>query len=163
MAQKENGKGSDRNLLCVPGWARRQLLHIHYSPESLQQPCHVSLLTMIKEDNLGNTNKLYLTLHEVDGLILENWKMGWKAGSFYRIRKKKTRKRKTGNIWLSGATQSILFGVSGPQLVAWRLGVTGWLDRLLFWSRGAFTGTWKVSKFWFADMAPWAGVTLSWA
>ena len=27
---------------------------------------------MIKEDTLGNTNKLYLTLYEVDGLLLEN-------------------------------------------------------------------------------------------
>ena len=30
---------------------------------------------MIEEDNLGDTNKLYLALHEVDSLHLENWKM----------------------------------------------------------------------------------------
>lgn len=43
---------------------------------------------MIEEDNLGDTNKLYLILHEVDSLLLENCKMGQKARSFYRMKNK---------------------------------------------------------------------------
>ena len=43
---------------------------------------------MIKEDNLGDTNTLYLTPHEADSLLLENCKIGWKAGSFYGIKNK---------------------------------------------------------------------------
>lgn len=49
---------------------------------------------MIKEDNLGHKNKLYLTLYEVDDLLLENCKMGRKAGNFHRIKNKEQRKKK---------------------------------------------------------------------
>ena len=42
---------------------------------------------MIK-DNSNVINKLYVTLHEVDSLLLENCKMGQKAGRFYRIKNK---------------------------------------------------------------------------
>ena len=47
------------------------------------------LLIMIKEDNLGNKDKLYLTLHKVDCLHSENCKVGPKAGSVYRTENKK--------------------------------------------------------------------------
>lgn len=43
---------------------------------------------MTKENNSGDANKLYLTLHEVDSLILENCKTGKKATSFCRIKNK---------------------------------------------------------------------------
>ena len=43
---------------------------------------------MIKEDNLGDTSKLYLTLHETSNLFLEHHEMGQKAGSLYRIKNK---------------------------------------------------------------------------
>ena len=49
---------------------------------------------MIKEDNSGDTNKLYLTLHQVASLLLENCKMGWEAGSFYRIKNKEEGREK---------------------------------------------------------------------
>lgn len=42
---------------------------------------------MIKEDNLGDTNKLQ-HLMKMDSFHLENCKMGWKARSFYRINNK---------------------------------------------------------------------------
>ena len=50
---------------------------------------HMLLLMMIKEDNLGDKDKLYLTLHKVDSLHSENCKMGQKAGSFYKTENKK--------------------------------------------------------------------------
>ena len=50
---------------------------------------------MIKEDNLGDINKLYLTLHEVDSLFSENCKMAEKAGSFYRIKNKEQERENT--------------------------------------------------------------------
>lgn len=43
---------------------------------------------MIEEDNSGDTNKLGLILHEVDSAHLENYKMQWKAGNSFRIKKK---------------------------------------------------------------------------
>lgn len=49
---------------------------------------------MIKEDNVGDTNKLYLTLPGVNNLVLENYKMGWKEGSFYKIKNKKQGREK---------------------------------------------------------------------
>lgn len=41
---------------------------------------HLTLLVlkMMKEDNLGVTNRLYLTFHESDSLCSENCKMGQK-------------------------------------------------------------------------------------
>lgn len=30
---------------------------------------------MITEDNLGDANKLYITLHEADSLLVKNYKM----------------------------------------------------------------------------------------
>ena len=30
---------------------------------------------MITEDNLGDANKLYITLHELDSLLVKNYKM----------------------------------------------------------------------------------------
>ena len=38
---------------------------------------------MIREDHLGDTNKLYLILLEVDGLHFKNCKMRQKAGGFF--------------------------------------------------------------------------------
>ena len=43
---------------------------------------------MIKENLLGDTNKIYLTLQEADSSLPENWKMGWKARSFYGMKNK---------------------------------------------------------------------------
>lgn len=40
---------------------------------------------MIKEDNLGVTNRLYLTFHESDSLCSENCKMGQKEKTYSRI------------------------------------------------------------------------------
>lgn len=48
----------------------------------------VPLFKMIEEDNSGDTNKLGLILHEVDSAHLENYKMQWKAGNSFRIKKK---------------------------------------------------------------------------
>lgn len=42
---------------------------------------------MIK-DNLDDTNKIYLTLHEANYLFLKNYNIGWKAGSFYSVKNK---------------------------------------------------------------------------
>lgn len=39
---------------------------------------------MIKEDNLGDTNKLYLTLYEVGNLFFVELQNGWEAGNFYK-------------------------------------------------------------------------------
>lgn len=39
------------------------------------------LKKMIREDNLDDTNKLYLVFPEVDGLHLKNCKMGQKTGA----------------------------------------------------------------------------------
>ena len=55
-----------------------------------------------EKDNLGDTNKCYLTLHEVDSLLSENYKMGWKAGNFHSI-KYEEQGREMENIWLAGA------------------------------------------------------------
>lgn len=55
------------------------------------------MLKMIKVDNLGDASKLYFTLHEVNSLHSENCKMGWKTGSFYKV-KNKEQQRKTENI-----------------------------------------------------------------
>lgn len=52
------------------------------------------LLKVIKEDNLGDTNKLYLTLHEVDKFHLENCKMGLKERKMYRLKKIKNKEEK---------------------------------------------------------------------
>ena len=41
---------------------------------------------MTKEDNLGDANKLYLTLHEANSLHSEKGAMGQKAGIFYRAK-----------------------------------------------------------------------------
>lgn len=41
---------------------------------------------MIKENSLGDTNKLYLTLHEAGGLHAKNFKTGWEAKSFDSIK-----------------------------------------------------------------------------
>lgn len=41
---------------------------------------------MIKEDNVGDTNRLYLIYQEVDSPHSETCKMRWRAGSFYKIR-----------------------------------------------------------------------------
>ena len=49
---------------------------------------------MIKENRLGDTNKFYSILHEVDGLHLENCETGQKAGDFYRIKNKEQGREK---------------------------------------------------------------------
>lgn len=57
---------------------------------------------MIKEDNLGDTNKLYLTLHEVDSFYPKEVQRGRRQEALIgqRIRNKE---RQIENIWLAGA------------------------------------------------------------
>ena len=43
---------------------------------------------MVKEDSLSDTSKLCLRLHEVDGLLSKNYKMGQKVRNLYKIKKK---------------------------------------------------------------------------
>lgn len=43
---------------------------------------------MIKKDNIGDVNKLYLIFCKADRLLLENCRMGQKAGSFQGIQNK---------------------------------------------------------------------------
>ena len=38
---------------------------------------------MITEDNLGDANKLYITLHEVDSFFVDNCKIGQKARNYF--------------------------------------------------------------------------------
>lgn len=52
---------------------------------------------MIKGNSLGDTNKLYLTLHEAGGLHAKNFKTGWEAKSFVSINKR-TSKRQIENV-----------------------------------------------------------------
>lgn len=52
----------------------------------------LKVLKMIKEDNLGDTNKL-LTLHEADSPPL-GWKWGRRQESVYRIKNKEQRREK---------------------------------------------------------------------
>ena len=49
---------------------------------------------MIKGYNLVDTNKIYLTLHAVNSLLLENCKMKEKARSLYRIKNKEQGRKK---------------------------------------------------------------------
>ena len=64
---------------------------------------------MIKENNLGDTNKLCITLFEVDSLHLENSKMSWKAVGFYRIKNKnKGGKKIKISDWLGPHSQPCL-------------------------------------------------------
>ena len=45
---------------------------------------------MTKENKLGDTSKLYLTLHEMNSLLLENFKLVWVGGrKFYRVKRDK--------------------------------------------------------------------------
>ena len=45
---------------------------------------------MTKGNNLGDTSKLYLTLHEMNSFLLENFKLGWMGGrKFYRLKRNK--------------------------------------------------------------------------
>lgn len=66
------------------------------------------MLKMIKQSNLGDADKLHLTLHEADSLHLENCSIMWRTENFYRI-KNKERGIKLGcrvgmafGDWLSG-------------------------------------------------------------
>ena len=77
---------------------------------------------MIKENNLGDTNKLYLTFHEADSLHSENCKMRQKAGSFYRIKKKEEKNRKYPIGW-----GHRVYLVWGEEAQSW-LGVWGLAD-----------------------------------
>ena len=52
------------------------------------------LFLIIKVDGLGDANKLYLTLHEMNSLLLENCKTGQKAGGFYRMKNKEQGREK---------------------------------------------------------------------
>ena len=45
---------------------------------------------MTKENKLGDTSKLYLALHEINSLLLENFKLVWVGGrKFYRVKRDK--------------------------------------------------------------------------
>lgn len=99
---------------------------------------------MIIKDNLGDTNKLYLTLHEVDSPLSENRKAGQKAGRFYRIRTKepKRTKRKYLTSWVHMV--NLVWGEKEQSKYKGRqwLGNWGWTDwTCCFWSSGNFTGT----------------------
>ena len=62
-----------------------------------------------KENNLGDTNKLYFTLDEVDSFLLENCTMGQKVGSFYGMKNQEQGKEKLNvSNWLE--LQSQLWG-----------------------------------------------------
>lgn len=100
---------------------------------------------MIKKDNLGNGNKLYLILHKADSLHLDNCKKRRKARSFYRLKNKE----QEGEKWNidDGYAHIANFVWSGnsqmPGLaLAWHLGI-GLLDTLHFWSSRTFPGTQK--------------------
>ena len=71
------------------------------------------VVKMIKEDNLGDINKLYLRLHEAVSAPKgpENCKMGQNAGTFYWIKNKEQRNK---------------YGAQS------RLGVWGFTDRIDF-------------------------------
>lgn len=113
---------------------------------------------MIIEDNLGDTNKIYLTLHEGDSPLSENRKTGQKAGRFYRIRTKEP--RRTKRKYLTGWVHmvNLVWGEKEQSKYKGRqwLGSWGWTDwSWCFWSSGNFTGTPpKLSKFRLANMAP---------
>ena len=70
--------------------------HSHYGCNSVW----ISWEKMIKEDNLGDTNKPYLTLHKVDSFYPKKCKKGQKAGSSDRIKKKE--QGKTNRKYLIG-------------------------------------------------------------
>lgn len=59
---------------------------------------------MSKEDNLGDTNTIYITLHETDS---EKCKMGQKEGGFHRI-KNQAREKETIWEWLESHSQLCL-------------------------------------------------------
>lgn len=84
---------------------------------------------MIKEDNLGITNKLYLALHEVDSFHSKSCKMGQKKGNFDRIKNKE--QGKTNRKYLIGWDHIALFGVRssrvGLALRGWQTGYPAFL------------------------------------
>lgn len=92
---------------------------------------------MTKGNNLGDTSKLYLTLHEMNSLLLENFKLGWVGGrKFYRIKRNKE--------------------VRGEPELASCLG------NCLSDQAEHFPGTKSLSKYWLADMALCAEAASSW-
>lgn len=108
-----------------------------------------SVNDMIKEDNVGDTNQLYLALHGVDRLLSENCKMGLKSGSFYAMKdKEEGRDKQKISDWLEPHGHPC-WRWKGPEM-ARGLG-TDWQDSLRFWSQG-HQRIWKRSKFWFADV-----------
>lgn len=54
--------------------------------QGLTQKNLPTVLKTIKEDNLGDMNKLYLRLQSLFPQDPENCKMGWEAGSFSRMK-----------------------------------------------------------------------------
>lgn len=111
-------------------------LHIHYEVMIIKK--------WLMKNNIGDTNKLYVTLHEMDCLLLENCQMGGEGRKLLEDKEWKTRKREIENIWLAGAMWSSLFGVRRPELV-WSL-ETGQLNILHFWSSPLTTAQ-KSSEF----------------
>lgn len=95
------------------------------------------------------------------GLLSEDCKKGWKAGSFHSVKSKEQGRENQKISDCPGPHSLSCLGWESQSRVG-DSGVTGW-RHTAFWSGGAFTGTWKFSKLWLADMAPWAGVTPSWA
>lgn len=57
---------------------------------------------MIKENNIGDKTKFYVTFHEASSLLSENYKMALKAECFYRIKNKAQRRAKC-KMWLTEA------------------------------------------------------------
>lgn len=92
---------------------------------------------MIKEDNSGDTNKPLYSMKWAASVSKgpENWRMAWKAGSFYRIKSRDQGSKYRVQSWL---------GRWG--LADWKYRVSGQADHL----KGHDTQ----SKFQFADVAP---------
>lgn len=84
----------------------------------------------IKEDNLGDRSELYLTLHEVYGLLSEDCKKGWKAGSFHSVKSKEQGRENQKISDCPGPHSLSCLGWESQSRVG-DSGVTGWLDILL--------------------------------
>lgn len=57
-------------------------LKLFFNHLGKENPLNLCTIKRIKEDNLGDTHKLYLTLHELSNSILkapESCNMGWEA------------------------------------------------------------------------------------
>ena len=84
-------------------------------------------------------NKLYLTLHEVYGLLSEDCKKGWKAGSFHSVKSKEQGRENQKISDCPGPHSLSCLGWESQSRVG-DSGVTGWLDILLSGQEEHFQG-----------------------